>query len=122
MCTEERGKTRYRKSPAIIHEAKQIRLSRVVPQPNSLAYTSYQPGCTGILIQAVIVALIDTIPGKDHRPVGWTPPMLELLPDLIGFIVLHGDTPLFLDLNAFPHIRTILNLCFLLTTFCFNLD
>ena len=37
------------------------------------------------------------------------------LPDLIGFLVFHGDTLLFLDLNAFPHIRTILYLCSLLT-------
>ena len=32
-----------------------------------------------MLVQAVIVALIDTIPGEDHRPAGWTLPMLELL-------------------------------------------
>ena len=37
------------------------------------------------------------------------------LTDLIGFLVFHGDTLLFLDLNAFPHIRTILYLCSLLT-------
>ena len=101
------GETKYRKSPAlIIHEAKQIRLNRVVPKLNSLAYTSYQPGCIGVLVQAVIVALIDTIPGKDHRPVEWTPPMLELLPDLIGFIVLHGDTPPFFDLNIYAQSST----------------
>ena len=64
-------------------------LSRVVPQLNSVTYTSYQPGCTGVLIQAVIVALTDMIPGKDHRPVGRTPPMLEFLPGLLFCTATH---------------------------------
>ncbi|KAL4068493.1 hypothetical protein V8B97DRAFT_833745 [Scleroderma yunnanense] len=66
---------------------------------------------------------------------GWTLPMLRSfsfdfgpnrhdLPDVIGFLVQHGDTLLFLDLNCVPalDVRTILDLCPLLTTFCFNLD
>jgi len=66
---------------------------------------------------------------------GWTLPMLRSfsfdfgpnrhdLPDVIGFLAQHGDTLLFLDLNCVPalDIRTILDLCPLLTTFCFNLD
>ena len=70
-----------------------------------------------------------------EQAAGWTLPMLRSfsfdfgpnrhdLPDLIGFLVQHGDTLLFLDLNCVPalDVRTILDLCPLLTTFCFNLD
>ncbi|KAN0086295.1 hypothetical protein V8E55_007429 [Tylopilus felleus] len=46
------------------------------------------------------------------------------LPDIIPFLEQHGTTLLFLDLNCIPtlEVRTILDLCPFLTTFCFNLD
>jgi len=46
------------------------------------------------------------------------------MPDVVAFLVQHGATLLFLDLNCIPtlDIRTILDLCPVLTTFCFNLD
>ncbi|KAF9240411.1 hypothetical protein BU15DRAFT_74003 [Melanogaster broomeanus] len=46
------------------------------------------------------------------------------LPDVVSFLAQHGTTLLFLDLNCIPalDVRTILDLCPFLTTFCFNLD
>ncbi|KAI6017129.1 hypothetical protein EDC04DRAFT_2576873 [Pisolithus marmoratus] len=70
-----------------------------------------------------------------EQAAGWTLPMLKSfsfdfganthdMPDVVGFLAQHGATLLFLDLNCIPalDIRTILDLCPILTTFCFNLD
>jgi hypothetical protein len=66
---------------------------------------------------------------------GWSLPLLrsftfdfgskcEDVPDVLSFLSTHGTSLLFLDLNCIPalDIRTILDLCPLLTTFSFNLD
>jgi len=66
---------------------------------------------------------------------GWNIPLLrsfsfdygsktEDVPDVIAFLGTHGTSLLFLDLNCIPtlDIRTILDLCPLLTAFSFNLD
>ena len=72
------------------------------PQPFSAVPRRPVNPAAHMLVQAVIVALIDTIPGKDHRPAGCSLPMLELLvwrwaqqiriTDLIGFLVFHGES------------------------------
>ncbi|OJA21318.1 hypothetical protein AZE42_03878 [Rhizopogon vesiculosus] len=66
---------------------------------------------------------------------GWNIPLLrsfsfdygsktEDVPDVLSFLATHGTSLLFLDLNCIPtlDIRTILDLCPLLTAFSFNLD
>ncbi|KAI6142635.1 hypothetical protein BKA82DRAFT_16270 [Pisolithus tinctorius] len=70
-----------------------------------------------------------------EQAAGWTLPMFNTfsfdfganthdIPDVTGFLAQHGATLLFLDLNCVPalDIRAILDLCPILTTFCFNLD
>ncbi|KAH7882849.1 hypothetical protein F5I97DRAFT_142084 [Phlebopus sp. FC_14] len=70
-----------------------------------------------------------------EQAAGWTFPMLRSftfdfgshnhdVPDVLSFLAQHGTSLLFLDLNCIPalDIRTILDLCPILTTFCFNLD
>ncbi|KAG2112409.1 hypothetical protein DEU56DRAFT_842911 [Suillus clintonianus] len=66
---------------------------------------------------------------------GWTLPLLhsfsfdfgsklEDVPDVLSFLSTHGTSLLFLDLYCIPalDIRTVLDLCPLLTAFSFNLD
>ncbi|KAG1733391.1 uncharacterized protein EDB91DRAFT_1149341 [Suillus paluster] len=66
---------------------------------------------------------------------GWSLPLLrsfsfdfgskrEDVPDILSFLCTHGTSLLFLDLNCIPalDIRTVLDLCPLLTAFSFNLD
>ena len=70
-----------------------------------------------------------------HQASGWNIPLLrsfsfdygsktEDVPDVVNFLTTHGTSLLFLDLNCIPalDIRTILDLCPLLTAFSFNLD
>lgn len=70
-----------------------------------------------------------------EQATGWSLPLLRSfsfhfgtntldIPDIIAFLAQHGTTLLFLDLNCIPtlDVRTILDLCPFLTTFCFNLD
>lgn len=70
-----------------------------------------------------------------EQAIGWSLPLLRSfsfhfgtnthdVPDVVAFLVQHGTTLLFLDLNCIPtlDVRTILDLCPFLTTFCFNLD
>lgn len=70
-----------------------------------------------------------------HQLSGWSIPLLrsfsfdygsktEDVPDVISFLGTHGTSLLFLDLNCIPtlDIRTIFDLCPLLTAFSFNLD
>lgn len=70
-----------------------------------------------------------------EQATGWSLPLLRSfsfyfgtnthdVPDVISFLVQHGMTLLFLDLNCIPtlDVRIILDLCPFLTTFCFNLD
>lgn len=67
--------------------------------------------------------------------IGWTLPVLEsfsldfvaqrhVLPDIIGFLKQHGSGLTFLDLNTIPafDLSSVLDLCPVLTTFCFNPD
>ncbi|KAG1759615.1 hypothetical protein EDD22DRAFT_993768 [Suillus occidentalis] len=66
---------------------------------------------------------------------GWTFPLLcifsfefgsklEDVPDVLSFLSTHGTSLLFLDIHCIPtlDIRTVLDLCPLLTTFSLNLD
>ncbi|KAF8137182.1 hypothetical protein EV363DRAFT_1428116 [Boletus edulis] len=70
-----------------------------------------------------------------EQATGWSLPLLRSfsfdfgtntveVPDIIAFLAPHGTTLLFLDLNCIPtlDVRTILDLCPFLATFCFNLD
>ncbi|KAF8841127.1 hypothetical protein BDN67DRAFT_1068779 [Paxillus ammoniavirescens] len=70
-----------------------------------------------------------------EQATGWSFPMLRSfsfdfgsnrhdVPDVVSFLAQHGTTLLFLDLNCIPalDVRSILDLCPTLTTFCFNLD
>ncbi|KAF9220849.1 hypothetical protein BS17DRAFT_810496 [Gyrodon lividus] len=70
-----------------------------------------------------------------EQATGWSLPMLRSfsfdfgtnrhdVPDVVAFLAQHGTTLLFLDLNCIPalDVRTILDLCPTLTTFCFNPD
>ena len=70
-----------------------------------------------------------------EQATGWSLPLLRSfsfdfgsnnvdVPDVVAFLAQHGMTLLFLDLYCIPtlDVRTILDLCPLLTTFCFNLD
>ncbi|KAL6310026.1 hypothetical protein BKA93DRAFT_757182 [Sparassis latifolia] len=70
-----------------------------------------------------------------EQAIGWTMPALDNLsldflnyrediPDIIEFLTHHGSNLTFLDINCIPalEVATILDLCPLLTTFCFNLD
>ena len=70
-----------------------------------------------------------------EQATGWSLPLLRSfsfdfgtntvdIPDVVAFLAQHGTTLLFLDLNCIPmlDVRTILDLCPFLTTFCFNPD
>lgn len=70
-----------------------------------------------------------------EQATGWSLPLLRSfsfhfgaythdVPDVLAFLAHHGMTLLFLDLNCIPalDVRTILDLCPFLTTFCFNPD
>ncbi|KIJ63862.1 hypothetical protein HYDPIDRAFT_168287 [Hydnomerulius pinastri MD-312] len=70
-----------------------------------------------------------------EQAIGWALPMLRSfsfnfgtsqhdVPDVVSFLAQHGTSLLFLDLNCIPalDVRTILDLCPILATFCFNLD
>ncbi|KAH7920317.1 hypothetical protein BV22DRAFT_971436, partial [Leucogyrophana mollusca] len=66
---------------------------------------------------------------------GWSLPSLRYftfdfgsgktdVPDIVGFLAAHGARLVFLDVDSIPalDVPTILDLCPILTTFCFNLD